>query len=256
MFSIINSFIQYLLDIKLKYPLLFLHYKKVLLISGILVTLILGCIGFIPVWIGTIGQLLGGIGLSGAAYIAYKRLIHDAQRTALFIDIDSNVITEIDDLTLIAFNIKLYNKGVKRIYARMYRDVEKDRKYLFAAEEGVDICMYAGTLKIRKVPSIYNDVKLTDWYSLEPITDQLIVKDLKAYLGDFEQINYLDDFGIPTLEGGDRDVNFFVEANEEYSQQVVVMLPPGLYGVKAFFLGRYQAKYYDEYWSCTKMINI
>lgn len=235
--------------------MLFANYKKILGILGILGILILGWFECLA-WLGPIGQCLAGVGLLWAAYIAYTRLIHDAQRTALSLYINSKVITKIDNSVLLAVNVKLNNRGVKRIYARQYRDVDRNSNYLFSSEEGVDLCKYAGTLKIRRVPIIYNDVKLIDWYSLEPITDQLIVKDWKAYKGNFEQINYLDEFGIPSLEGGDRDVNFFIEANEPYNQQVVVLLPPGLYAIKAYFLGRYRAKYYEEYWSCTKIINI
>ena len=226
------------------------NYKELLCI--LLLSVILGWFG----WLQTIGQYLAGIGLFGAAHIAYQRWIVDAERTALFLDINSKIITRLDNLVLIVVNVKLKNSGVKRIYARQYRDVDRNSKYLFISEEGVDLCKYAGTLKIRRIPIIYNDVKLIDWYSLERITDQLIVKDFEVYLGDFEQINYLDEFGIPTLEGGDRDVNFFIEANESYNQQVVVRVPPGLYAIKAYFLGKHQAKYYDEYWSCTKILNI
>jgi len=220
------------------------NYKIIL---GILsLSVILGWLG----WLGPVGQYLAGIGLFWAAHIAYQRWIVDAERTALLLDINSKVIKKIDNLLLLAVNVKLENRGVKRISARQYKDKNSD--YLYISEQGVDQCRYAGTLKIRSVPSTYNDVNFFDWYSLDHITNKRIVKDLREYLDDFEQINYLDEFGISSQEGGDRDVNFFIEANEPYNQQVVVLLPPGLYAIKAFFLG----KLTEEYWSCTKIINI
>jgi hypothetical protein len=255
MISLINYYRQCWSNIKSNYPILYQilsdNYKLILVcILGILGILILGLIG----WLGAVGQVLAGIGLFWAADIAYKRWIVDARRTALLLNINSKVINNLDRLVLLAINIKLENKGVKRITARQYKDksADKNSNYLYVSEQGVDYCVYAGTLKIRRVPIHLNDVKFFDWYSLEPITDQLIVKDMRASLGNFEQINYLDEFGITSLEGDGRDVNCFIEANEPYNQQVIVLLPPGLYAIKAYFLGKYS----EEYWSCTKIINI
>jgi len=247
--SYIEQYLQYWYNIKLNYPKLFDEYKLIF----ILILISFGLLIFgIVTWLGPVGQYLGGIGLLLGAWIAYKRLIEDVKKTALMLDINSEIITNINKLVVIAVNIKLKNSGAKRINARMYTEVDRKRGCLFVSE-GVDVCCYAGTLKIRRVPDFYNDVKLIDWYFLERITDQLIIKDWKACLGNFEQINYLDEFG---LEGSDRDVNFFIEANEQYNQQVVVMLPPGLYAIKAFFLGEYRAGKHEEYWSCTKIIKI
>lgn len=154
--------------------------------------------------------------------------------TFLNLSIDANIITQLNEMSLVSITVILENKGKTRIEARRREHLTNylRKKYdFFLYADKWDQCKHACTLKIRRVP---DDLKidLFDWYSLKPITSKQCLKDGLKYECDFEQINYADEYEKPPVFN---EVVFWIEPYETYREQVIVYLPQGIYVIKAFF---------------------
>jgi len=165
--------------------------------------------------------------------------------TFLRMTIDAKSIFDAGDLVLVAITVHLENKGDTRIDARIER---RDDGYLYNVEP--DVCLHAGTLKIRAVPQ-EKEPLLFDWYSLPPLrTMTRLVPECHLVVAetDLEQINYLDEFQDPEVDY--KEVDFWLEPRDSYDLMVSVWLRPGIYAAKAFFLGPKTKHQEEEYWSC------
>lgn len=175
--------------------------------------------------------------------------------TFLGISIDTHVINIIDGVALVSITVNLENKGKTRITARTWRDFQKrSGNFLYGENDIYERCKHAGTIKIREVP---NDLKvdLFDFYSLTPITDKQCLWGGQPGECDFEQINFLDEYEDPYSNY--KEVSFWIEPNESYHPQVMVYLPQGIYVIKAIYLGKVTSPPdEEEYWSCSKLVEI
>jgi len=190
--------------------------------------------------------------LASGLYFALRRFGLKRERfTCLRMAIDARSICEARDLVLVALTVHLENKGDNRINARHQRG--KDG-YLYSVRP--DVCLHAGTLKIRAVPQETEPV-LFDWYSLPPlrVTTRLVPEDqLVVAEADLEQINYLDQFQDP--EAGYKEVDFWLEPRDSYDPTVSAWLRPGVYAAKAIFLGPMSKHGEEEYWSCHSLFTV
>jgi hypothetical protein len=173
----------------------------------------------------------------GLFFAIYRFGLNRENCTFLNLNIEANVIKHIGDLLLVSINVQLENKGQIRITARRYDDI-KNNESDFLYKDDIDECKHAGTLKIRSVTN-ENSEKIFDWYSLKS--------------SDYEQINYLFDYQDPKIDF--KDVDYWLEPNELYTQQITLWIKPGTYFLKAYFLGKLQKYHEDEYWSCTKIVD-
>jgi hypothetical protein len=194
-------------------------------------------------------SILTLVTLASGLYFGIRRFGLMREKFAfLSINVDVEVIKQVDDLFLVSIMVHLENKGQTRISARKGRE---GKECLY--KDKWDKFKYAGTLKIRPAPPDKRQAEVFDWYSLKPM-DILITKDNKEAKDDAEQINYLDDCEDP--ESKFQEVDFWLEPNEVYHQQVMVWLPSGAYAVKACFLGKMTQHGNEDYWSCNKLFNI
>lgn len=175
--------------------------------------------------------------------------------TFLNLSIETKIINQIGNLVLVSIVIGLENMGKTRISARRLKDLkDKAAIFLYGDYDKWDQFKYAGTLKIRRVPDNFN-VNIFDWYSLPIICNIQASKDGNKFETDFEQINYLEEYEDP--HSNYQNVSFWLEPRESYHPQVMVNLEPGIYVLKAVFLGKKtKPPKEEEYWSCTKMIKI
>jgi len=172
----------------------------------------------------------------------------------LNLTINANILKQANNLLLISIIIHLENRGQTRISARVLKDLKNKREYKgFLYFDDWDKCKHAGTLKIRPVPDM-NCATIIDWYSLRRMKDITIVGDNKEIKNcDLEQLNYLDEYQDPKTNY--RDVDFWIEPNETYDLQIIIWLNPGIYALKAYFLGKKIKYKEEEYWSSTKIFN-
>ena len=204
--------------------------------------------------LGIIGQYLAGVGLSSAALIALYKWVIETRQTSLDIIIDAFVLKKIKELALVSIIVHLNNKGVKKVIARTRKDIEfyKDKSFLY--EDKFDKCNHAGTLKIRRVRD-YGQATIFDWYSLDKTNEiNWVFDNQPGIMRDLEQINYLNEYESADADNPYKDVDFWIEPNESYNLELMILLSPGNYAVKAYFLGR-ELTGVDktDYWSNTKL---
>lgn len=197
-------------------------------------------------------SILTLVTMASGLYFAIRRFGLKRERfTFLRMAIDAKVVQNSGDLVLVSVVVHLENKGDTRISARCQR---REDGYLY--NDGQDVCLHAGTLKIRQVPP-QDKPLLFDWYSLAPISvpSRLVPEDkLEVKEGDLEQINYLGEF--QDAETGYKEVGFWLEPHESYDLLVPIWLHPGTYLAKAFFLGPMTKQREEEYWSCTTLFSL
>jgi hypothetical protein len=190
--------------------------------------------------------------LVSGLYFAIRRFGLKRERYSfLKMDVEAKVIEDSGDMVLVSIVIHLENKGETRINARRER---RPDGYLY--NDGWDQCLHAGTLKIRAVPSEHRPL-LFDWYSLKPLSATISWASsgrIAVTEGDLEQINYLAEYGDP--EAQYKEVDFWIEPREVYDLQVAMWLPPGIYRIKALFIGNINKYQEEEYWSCTNMFRL
>lgn len=172
--------------------------------------------------------------------------------TFLDLWVNAKVVDAIGELLVVSIGVKIENKGRTRIDARRRDDIHTQHADYLYFDSG-DQCKYAGTLKIRAVPSLLQP-SVFDWYSLQTINNICILENGKQVTDDLEQINYLAEFQDPIAEY--QDVDFWLEPSEQYNLQVMAVLPPGMYAVKAYFLGKIAAHREEEYWSQTQLFSL
>lgn len=168
----------------------------------------------------------------------YRFGLNREKHSFLNLNIEANIIKQIKSLLLVSINIQLENKGLTRIMARRY-DVIKNNENGFLYKDEIDECKHAGTLKIRSVTDENREI-IFDFCSLQP--------------NEFEQINYLDEYQDPKTNF--KDVDYWLEPKESSNQQITLWIKPGTYIIKAYFLGKLIKYREDEYWSCTKIVDL
>jgi len=186
-----------------------------------------------------ISSVLAALFIGAGIILAFYRFVLRRERfTILTLNIEAKVIKQVENLLLVSITVRLKNKGRNRISARRY-DALKDKSKENLYEDDVDVCMHAGTLKIRSVPNEKSEREI-DWYSLKPSI--------------FENINYLAEYQDP--ETSFNDVDFWLEPYDRYNQQIMIWLNPGTYVIKAYFLGKMIDYQEEEYWSCSKLFEL
>jgi hypothetical protein len=187
---------------------------------------------------------------AGFFFALYRFGIKREKHCFLNITLDKQVICKKNNLLLVSIKIGLANKGETRIFPRT--KYQKKSEFLF--EDKFDKCMYSGTLKIRRVP-INNEQLISNWYSLKPIDSINSLQDENENRSfNLEQINYLDEY-LDTRSNF-KKLHFWIEPKEEHTFDIPIWLEPGIYAVKAFFLGKRIKYRNEEYWSRTTFINI
>ena len=190
--------------------------------------------------------------LASSLYLVFYRFgLKREKYTFLDLRVDTKVVDTIRELLVVSITIQLENKGQTRIDARTQKNFNQFVNFLYS--DSGDQCEHAGTLKIRAVPSLRQSC-VFDWYSLQSIKGICILKDGEQTNDDLEQINYLAEFQDPIKDY--QDVDFWLEPSEKYDLRIMVALPPGLYAVKAYFLGKITAHREDEYWSHTQLFSL
>jgi hypothetical protein len=187
---------------------------------------------------------------AGFFFALYRFGIKREKYCFLNITIDKQVICKKNNLLLVSIKIGLANRGETRIFPRT--KCQKDSEFLF--KDKYDECKYSGTLKIRRVP-ISNEQLILGWYSLKPIDSINSLLDENENLSfNLEQINYIDEYLDPRSDF--KKLHFWIEPKEEHLFEIPIWLEPGIYAVKAFFLGKHIKYLNEEYWSKTTFINI
>lgn len=187
--------------------------------------------------------------LVAGVWALHRFVLTRAGQSFLQVNVEAEVIESTANLVLVAVYVTLENKGETRINAR-----KGDRAYLY--DDEWDRCKHAGTLKIRPIPQANKELSF-DWYSLDPMPCALrrstlkdAPGDVKEREGDLEQINYLGDSQDSEVDFD--QVDFWIEPHETYTLAVPVWLQPGLYAIKAYFLGKELWHGEEEYWCCTR----
>jgi len=196
-------------------------------------------------YIDLIVSILTLLTLASGLYFAIRRFGLKRERfTFLRLAVTASTIYQTTRVALVTITVQLDNKGDTRINARR---AHGEDGYLY--NDGPDICLHAGTLKIRAIPDETNPL-LFDWYTLSPLrlsTRLTPVEDIVISDINLEQINYLDEYQDPTVEYN--EVDFWIEPHESYTLTVPIWLTAGVYAAKAFFLGSERKHGEEEYWS-------
>ncbi len=192
------------------------------------------------------------LGLAWGLYYGVRSFGLKRERfTFLGVAVEATTFWADDTIALVSITVTLTNKGDSRISGRRNTDAQG-----YVYDTPPDTCRYAGTLKIRSVPSSQAPL-LFDWYSLPVVrtaTRLVPATQLVESETELEQINYLDEYMDP--DESFQKVDFWLEPKEAYAQSVFIWLRPGLYAAKAFFFGVVTTPGEEEYWSNQVLLKV
>jgi len=190
--------------------------------------------------------------VAGLIFAYYKFGLRREGKVFLNLDIDAEIIDREDDLILVSLAVTMENAGDTLIITRKFEDLGHNSEFLHPDE--YDPQKYAGTLKIRKLPSNNGEPLLFDWYSLPKVDN---IKRLDKLVGnryeDLDQINFLHDYFIPHSKN--KDTYFYLEPKERNTSHVFLWLPSDVYVIRAVFLSRTYSDVETDYWNVTKIFS-